>query len=151
MAHHLGAPAGNAERRWVRSLSPERALPSRSGEKYKRCCFTKSFHYYVDAVTGDVYRSMPLKNEDRAELDKALASQREKFIAKFGREPGPDDPIFFDLDEDAVRKSTTRVGHRHRPESRRAQPPAHGPAAHAVASGPRALSATRRAVDRRAR
>ena len=35
-----------------------------------------------------------------------MAVQREKFIAKFGREPGPDDPIFFDLDEDKLRDDT---------------------------------------------
>jgi SEC-C motif len=77
--------------------------PCGSGEKYKRCCFTKGFHYYVDEETGEVLRSVPLNNEARGELEQALAVQREKFIAKFGREPGPDDPIFFDLDEDKAR------------------------------------------------
>lgn len=83
--------------------------PCGSGDKYKRCCFTKSFHYYVDEATGEVYRSVPLKSEDKAELDKAFASQREKFFAKFGREMGPDDPVFFDLDEDALRKNTVEA------------------------------------------
>jgi hypothetical protein len=34
------------------------------------------------------------------ELRQALLDQRIAFVAKFGREPGPDDPLFFDPDED---------------------------------------------------
>ena len=83
--------------------------PCGSGEKYKRCCFTKGFHYYVDDETGEVLRSVPLKAEARDELHKALAAQRDKFIAKFGREPGSDDPIFFDLDEDKLRDDTANA------------------------------------------
>jgi hypothetical protein len=30
----------------------------------------------------------------------ALVEQRKTFIEKFGREPGPDDPVFFDPDKD---------------------------------------------------
>jgi hypothetical protein len=30
----------------------------------------------------------------------ALLKQRRAFIDKFGREPGPDDPVFFDPDKD---------------------------------------------------
>ena len=30
----------------------------------------------------------------------ALLEQRKAFIDKFGREPGPDDPVFFDPDTD---------------------------------------------------
>jgi hypothetical protein len=30
------------------------------------------------------------------EMAKTLRHQRKKFIKKFGREPGPDDPVFFD-------------------------------------------------------
>jgi hypothetical protein len=30
----------------------------------------------------------------------ALLEQRRAFIEKFGREPGPDDPVFFDPDKD---------------------------------------------------
>jgi hypothetical protein len=83
--------------------------PCGSGAKYKRCCFTKGFHYYVDEASGEVFRSVPVSSELRSVLDPALAKQREKFIAKFGREPGPDDRIFFDLDEDSLRESTTQA------------------------------------------
>jgi hypothetical protein len=83
--------------------------PCGSGEKYKRCCFLKGFHYYVDDETGEVLRSVPLNGEARGEMDKLLAAQRQKFVAKFGREPGPDDPIFFDLDEDKIRNDTAEA------------------------------------------
>ena len=83
--------------------------PCGSGDKYKRCCFLKGFHFYMDEETGEVLRSVPLNREARGELDKALVVQREKFIAKFGREPGPDDPVFFDLDEDKLRDDTANA------------------------------------------
>ena len=37
------------------------------------------------------------------ELSEALQSQFDAFKQKFGREPGPDDPIFFDPDADQPR------------------------------------------------
>ncbi len=37
------------------------------------------------------------------EVEVALREQREAFIAKFGREPGPADPIFFDPNSDVPR------------------------------------------------
>ena len=33
-------------------------------------------------------------------VQEALLEQRKAFIEKFGREPGPDDPAFFDPDKD---------------------------------------------------
>ncbi len=92
--------------------------PCGSEEKYKRCCFTKGFHCYIDEATDEVLLAVPVNSELRSGLEPALAKQREKFIAKFGREPGPDDPIFFDLDEgvlrehrpgDAISRDPTRV------------------------------------------
>lgn len=52
---------------------------------------------------------MPLNSEAQAELKNALEEQRLKFIAKFGREPSPSDPIFFDLDEDETRERTSNA------------------------------------------
>jgi hypothetical protein len=34
------------------------------------------------------------------EMEESLEEQRKKFIEKFGREPGPDDPLCFDPDAD---------------------------------------------------
>jgi len=47
-------------------------------------------------VPGEHARVLRL-NEGAVEL---LDRQRELFIEKFGREPGPDDPVWFDPDED---------------------------------------------------
>jgi hypothetical protein len=80
--------------------------PCGSGEKYKRCCFQKGFTYPVDDKTGEVVRAVPLNHEAQTKLKAAMELQRQKFVAKFGREPGPDDPIFFDVDEDQVREDT---------------------------------------------
>ena len=33
-------------------------------------------------------------------VHEALLAQRKAFIDKFGREPGPNDPVFFDPDQD---------------------------------------------------
>jgi hypothetical protein len=83
--------------------------PCGSGDKYKRCCFLKGLTYQVDDQTGEVLQALPLNHEARSELQNALAVQRVRFIAQFGREPSPDDPIFFDLDEDKVREDTAEA------------------------------------------
>jgi hypothetical protein len=93
----------------TKPFPPNERCPCGSGETYERCCFTKGFHYYRDEQTGEVIRAVPLTDESRSVLDAALITQRAKFIAKFGREPGPDDPIFFDLDEDALRDTTAKA------------------------------------------
>jgi hypothetical protein len=80
--------------------------PCGSGERYKRCCFLKGIEFSLDDETHEVIRAVPLTTEAREELGKTLAVQRDKFIAKFGREPGPGAPIFFDLDEDKLREDT---------------------------------------------
>jgi SEC-C motif len=66
--------------------------PCGSGEKYKRCCFQKGFTYRVDDETGEVIRAVPLTRDALSEPENSVAAQRDKFVAKFGREPGPDDP-----------------------------------------------------------
>ena len=42
------------------------------------------------------YKKIPLNNEAKEAIEEQLA----KFRKKFGREPGPNDPIFFDPDAD---------------------------------------------------
>jgi integrase len=37
------------------------------------------------------------------ELAEELKAQRDEFVKKFGREPGPGDPLFFDPDSDTPR------------------------------------------------
>src|SRR5690349_15955886 len=51
-----------------------------------------------------------MKNRDKLkmtpEVQTELIKLREKFKAKFGREPGPNDPVFFDPDSDTPRSIT---------------------------------------------
>jgi hypothetical protein len=72
-------------------ISRNAPCPCGSGKKYKHCCYGKGFEWQQDEG-GTVFRSVPLPDEMRDVLDQ----QRQKFIDKHGREPGPNDPIFFD-------------------------------------------------------
>ena len=40
------------------------------------------------------------RNQIKRMVNRAVRQQRKDFIAKFGREPGPDDPLIFDPDSD---------------------------------------------------
>jgi hypothetical protein len=73
-------------------ISRNDPCPCGSGKKYKKCCFGKDFDFEEDDE-GNLIKSVPISNE-MAEL---LQEQRQKFIEKHGREPGPDDKIFFDM------------------------------------------------------
>ena len=73
-------------------ISRNAPCPCGSGRKYKHCCHGKGFEYVEDEA-GVVYRSTPLSDEVKTVLDE----QRRKFVEKHGREPGPGDPIFFDM------------------------------------------------------
>jgi hypothetical protein len=73
-------------------VSRNAPCPCGSGKKYKHCCYGKGFEY-VENEGGDVYRSTPLSDDMKAVLDE----QRRRFVEKYGREPGPGDPVFFDL------------------------------------------------------
>jgi hypothetical protein len=75
-----------------KKVSGNAPCPCGSGKKYKHCCYGKGFEYEEDEA-GSVYKSIPLSQEM---LD-LLEEQRQQFIQKHGREPGPHDPVFFDL------------------------------------------------------
>jgi hypothetical protein len=75
-----------------KKLSRNAPCPCGSGKKYKHCCYDKGFEY-VEDDDGDVKRSVPLSSE----MAGIIEEQRQKFIAEFGREPGPEDEIFFDV------------------------------------------------------
>ena len=70
-------------------ISRNDSCPCGSGAKYKKCCIDKGFTWVRDA-DGTVFREIPM-SDDMREL---LTLQRQKFIEKHGRPPGPDDPIF---------------------------------------------------------
>lgn len=75
-----------------KKLSRNAPCPCGSGKKYKVCCYNKGFEWQEDDQ-GGIYKSVPMTDE----VADVLAQQKQKFIERFGREPGPDDPIFFDM------------------------------------------------------
>jgi hypothetical protein len=75
-----------------KTVSRNAPCPWGSGKKYKHCCYRKGLEY-VEDEGGRRYKSVPLSDE----MAGILEQQRRKFVEKYGREPGPDDPVFFDL------------------------------------------------------
>ncbi len=69
--------------------------PCGSGRKYKHCCMSKGFTYEIDE-SGEIHRRVPVPRVLARELQASLEQQRLKFIEEHGREPGPDDRVFFD-------------------------------------------------------
>ncbi|MEW6754428.1 MAG: SEC-C metal-binding domain-containing protein [Candidatus Latescibacterota bacterium] len=72
-------------------LSRNAPCPCGSGRKYKHCCYGKGVEWNEDEA-GTITKSVPLS----AEAMEVLEQQRREFLARFGREPGRGDPIFFD-------------------------------------------------------
>ena len=84
--------------------------PCGSGRKYKRGCYAKAARL-VQGPDGELAHELPIGPE----VGEILQRQREKFIARYVREPGPDDPIFFDAPSDdeydaAVTKAMEQAG-----------------------------------------
>ena len=84
-------------------------MPLRFRAEVQALLLPEGFTYRIDDETGEVVRAVPLNHEARTELEAAMAVQRDKFVATFGREPGPDDDLFFDLDEDKLREDTAEA------------------------------------------
>jgi hypothetical protein len=72
-------------------ISRNAPCPCGSGKKYKHCCYHKGFEWQEDDE-GSISRSVPLPDE----MADILERQRQKFLDAYGREPGPQDPVFFD-------------------------------------------------------
>ena len=75
-----------------KKLSRNAPCPCGSGKKYKHCCYGKDFEYLEDE-DGDIFESIPMSDE----IGEILEEQKQKFIEKFGREPGPKEKLFFDM------------------------------------------------------
>ena len=73
-------------------LPPNAPCPCGSEKKYGDCCHDKDFEWLIDDE-GNVFKSIPF-SEDLAEV---IEEQRQKFVKQHGREPGPDDSLFFDM------------------------------------------------------
>jgi hypothetical protein len=65
--------------------------PCGSGKKYKHCCWDKSFTWTLDDQ-GQSGRQIPVSPQTL----NLLEEQQHKFRQRFGREPGPDELLFFD-------------------------------------------------------
>ncbi len=75
-----------------RKVSRNAPCPCGSGKKYKKCCWGKGFDWEEDEA-GNLYRSTPIPPE----VANILRAQRQEFVDKHGRQPGPEDPVFFDM------------------------------------------------------
>jgi hypothetical protein len=75
-----------------KKLSRNAPCPCGSGKKYKHCCYGKDFEYLVDDE-GDIFKSIPMSDE----LVGLVKEQKQRFVEKYGREPGPGDNLFFDM------------------------------------------------------
>lgn len=67
------------------------SCPCGSGKKYKNCCISKKFDWHIDE-DGKVIRSIPI---EIPEFDEFLNDQKKEFNKIFGRDPGPNDLVFF--------------------------------------------------------
>ena len=62
----------------------------------------------LDITTGPDPRTIVLDDEMASAVDAAFALQAEAFERKFGRKPGPNDPIFFNPEADEPEPMTER-------------------------------------------
>jgi hypothetical protein len=74
--------------------------PCGSGQKYKFCCYTKGFHYYL-GDDGTVARSVPISKDLREALETHKAIQEKKL----GRPVQPGDKLFPGGDEKKLKAS----------------------------------------------
>ena len=78
-------------------LPPNAPCPCDSGKKYEHCCYDKGFDWVVDE-DGNIGRSVPVSDE----LAEVIKQQHQKFVEEFGREPGPEDNLFFNMPHQEV-------------------------------------------------
>jgi hypothetical protein len=75
-----------------KKLKRNAPCPCGSGKRYKHCCWDKGFEWVEDKA-GNVFKSTPMSPE----VEEVLHQLRQAFIAKHGREPGPEDFLLPDL------------------------------------------------------
>jgi hypothetical protein len=78
-------------------LPPNAACPCGSGKEYGDCCHDKGFDWMVDE-DGNIGKSVPVSDE----LAEVIKQQHQKFVEEFGREPGPEDNLFFNMPHQEV-------------------------------------------------
>lgn len=73
------------------------ACPCDSGKQHGDCCYDKGFDWMVDE-DGNIGKSVPVSDE----LAEVIEQQHQRFVEEFGREPGPEDNLFFNLPHQEV-------------------------------------------------
>ncbi len=81
----------------TKKISRNAPCPCGSGRKYKHCCIDKGFDW-VERENGSIGRQIPLDDD----LEKMLSQQRQRFVEEHGREPGPEDLLFFDTSQEEI-------------------------------------------------
>ncbi len=80
-----------------KKLSPNATCPCDSGKQYGDCCHDKGFDWVVDE-DGNIGKSVPVSDE----LAEVIEQQHQRFVEEFGREPGPEDNLFFNMPHQEV-------------------------------------------------
>ena len=75
-----------------KKISRNDPCPCGSGKKFKKCCIDKDFDWLEDE-DGNIFKSIPMSDD----MIDVLQNQRAAFVENYGREPGPDDPVFPDM------------------------------------------------------
>ena len=88
-----------------KKLSRNAPCPCASGRKYEACCWDKGFEWVEDEA-GNLYKATPMTPEVREGLEQL----RQAFVAKNGREPGPDDLLFPDMPHPELGAGPRRFG-----------------------------------------
>ncbi len=80
-----------------KKLPPNAACPCGSDKEYGDCCHDKGFDWVVDE-DGNIGKSVPVSDE----VAEVIKQQHQKFVEEFGREPGPEDNLFFNMPHQEV-------------------------------------------------
>ncbi len=80
-----------------KKLPPNAACPCGSDKEYGDCCHDKGFDWVVDK-DGNIGKSVPVSDE----VAEVIKQQHQKFVEEFGREPGPEDNLFFNMPHQEV-------------------------------------------------
>lgn len=77
-----------------------RQVPASSSSLFRIVFLTilAGFSHSADVVSGAMPKMPP-------EMERVLKTARKRFIRKFGREPGPGDPLIFDEDADTQQQT----------------------------------------------
>lgn len=75
-----------------RRLPKNHICPCGSGKKYGDCCITKDFKWVKDE-NGNICKEIPITTD----VVLAIKDFYQDYVSMFGREPDPDEPIFYRL------------------------------------------------------